>query len=153
MIEQQQQCPLHLISPSVMAAVTYTTMKGWVQYSRSTVQMPSTLELLSGASFCRGLCMLGLVGCTYRGQKESQLAACSAWYQKEKDILLSCQDTPNAHQLLPDICLGWDPGFSFPHELGMGKRGGGTHWSTLFNVEIFDLLPSSAPNPTICGTY
>ena len=51
MIEQQQQCPLHLISPSVMAAVTYTTMKGWVQYSRSTVQMPSTLELLSGASF------------------------------------------------------------------------------------------------------
>ena len=41
-----------LISPSVTAAVTHTTMKGWVQYSTSTVQMPSILELLSGASFC-----------------------------------------------------------------------------------------------------
>ena len=111
-----------------------------------------------GAAFRRlflqwGLCMLGLVGCIYRGQKESQLAACSAWYRKEKDILLSCQDIPEAHQLLPDICLGWDPGFSLPHELGMGKGGGGTHWSTLFNVEIFDLLPSSAPSPTVCSTY
>ena len=35
----------------------------------------------------------------------------------------------------------------------MGKGGGGTHWSTPFNMEIFDLLPSSASSPTIRSTY
>ena len=51
-LNNNNSVPCSLISPGVTAVVTHTTMKGWVQYSRSTVQMPSILELLSRASFC-----------------------------------------------------------------------------------------------------